>query len=99
MVVQKEVGRYVVQRTEQEISDSTDYDVEPESVKTAVDCLPESDAKLSCIVSGTAWYFNPIGDENAEASKDFEVRWLVTVDGVTGRFQALPENGGITLDG
>lgn len=90
--IQKQVSKKVKKETEQRIEDATGAYADPELEPTNVDCIPESDTKLSCVVDG---YANQgFGDEDT-ASGSFQWRWEVVVDPDTGRFQARPVEQGL----
>ncbi|MEJ7787676.1 MAG: zinc ribbon domain-containing protein [Solirubrobacteraceae bacterium] len=89
--VQTEVEGSLVRDTEQRIEQLTGAYVDPEGLgdKTTADCIPESDTRLSCTVSGSTEA--GFGDAaTPEAAGPFTWEWKVIVDPATGRFKSMP---------
>jgi hypothetical protein len=80
--IQKEVAR--------EIKKEVDSNVQDESgnyFEGTVDCIPESDTKLSCQVEG--FIEKGFGeDADPDATGEWSQQWEAIVDPDTGRFQA-----------
>lgn len=84
--VQKEIAGAVKREARRVIEAETGGFVDPELQPTTVECLPESDTKLSCIADGYVRAgFGDAADPYAEGP--FTQRWEVIVDPDTGRYQ------------